>query len=71
MIEYSVGELKYYYNNLYDYSADDVASINILEDALTESIDNETANNSVYHLFPLIVILTFATMAASTYIAGM
>lgn len=71
MIEYSVGELKYYYNNLYDYSADDVASINILEDALTESIDNETANNSIYHVFPLMVGLTFATFVASTYIATM
>jgi hypothetical protein len=71
VIEYSVAELKYYYNNLCDYSADDVSSINILENALTDSIDKDVANNSVYHIFPLMVGLVFATFVASTYIATM
>jgi len=69
MIEYSVSELKYYYNNLCDYSADDMASINILEDAVTEAIDNDTANNSIYHIFPLIVGITFTTLVFSAYIS--
>ena len=74
MLEYSVGELKYYYSrygsdgdssgNYEDYTRDDVESINFLEDVLSDAIDNDHINNSVYHLFPSIILAT-ATIATA------
>ena len=54
MIEYSIGELKYYYSNYgdTDYTKDDVESINFLEDTLSNAIDDDHINNNVYHIFP-------------------
>jgi hypothetical protein len=54
MIEYSIGELKYYYNNYSDYTRDDIESINYLEDTLSDIIDKDYINNSIYHIFPSI-----------------
>jgi hypothetical protein len=55
MIEYSIEELKYYYNNYGDYSADDIESINYLEDTLSDIIDKDYINNNIYHIFPSIM----------------
>ena len=81
MLEYSVGELKYYYSrygsgdgdgNYEDYTRDDVESINFLEDVLSDAIDNDHINNSVYHLFPSIILATatVATAIIATVIIG-
>jgi hypothetical protein len=72
MLEYSVGELKYYYSscssdgsgNYEDYTKDDIECINFLEDVLSDAIDNDHINNSVYHLFPSIILAT-ATIATA------
>jgi hypothetical protein len=61
MIEYSIGELKYYYNNYGDYTKDDIESINYLEDTLSDLIDKDYTNNSIYHIFPSIVGAASAT----------
>ena len=59
MIEYSIEELKYYYNNntnkYDDYTSDDIASINYLEDTVSDLIDRDHTNNSIYHLFPSVI----------------
>jgi hypothetical protein len=66
MLEYSIGELKYYYSSVSsgdgykDYTRDDIESINFLEDVLSDAIDSDHINNSVYHIFPSIVVATAA-----------
>ena len=68
MLEYSIGELKYYYssdsNYGEDFSRDDIESINFLEDTLSDTIDSDHINNSVYHIFPSIVAFTAAAAIA-------
>jgi|LakMenE29Apr09ns_1017244.scaffolds.fasta_scaffold00037_3 hypothetical protein len=69
MLEYSIGELKYYYssdsNYGGDFSRDDIESINFLEDTLSDTIDSDHINNSVYHIFPSIVAIAAAAAAAA------
>jgi hypothetical protein len=69
MLEYSIGELKYYYssdsNYGGDFSRDDIESINFLEDTLSDTIDSDHINNSVYHIFPSIVAAAAAFAAAA------
>ena len=63
IIEYSIGELKYYYsgNHEYgDYTREDINNIHILEDILTDTIDNDYINNNIYHIFPSAVAITVA-----------
>lgn len=76
MIEYSIGELKYYYSNYgseaegdADYTKDDVESINFLEDTLSNAIDDDHINNNVYHIFPSIAIGAFAVFSTISYMA--
>ena len=78
MIEYSIGELKYYYSNYgseaegdgdADYTKDDVESINFLEDTLSNAIDDDHINNNVYHIFPSIAIGSFAVFSKISYMA--
>ena len=78
MIEYSIGELKYYYSNCgsesegnadADYTKDDVESINFLEDTLSNAIDDDHINNNVYHIFPSIAIGAFAVFSTVSYMA--
>jgi hypothetical protein len=77
MIEYSIGELKYYYSNYgdgeygadTDYTKDDVESINFLEDTLSNAIDDDHINNNVYHIFPSIAIGAFAVFSTVSYMA--
>jgi hypothetical protein len=70
MLEYSIGELKYYYSKYgsdsgCDFSSDDIVSINFLEDTLSDTIDSDHINNSIYHIFPSIVA-TAAIAAIAT-----
>ena len=68
MLEYSIGELKYYYssdsNYGSDFTRDDTESINFLEDTLSDTIDSDHINNSVYHIFPSIVAIAAAAAIA-------
>ena len=78
MLEYSIGELKYYYSKYgsdtgdssdsgCDFSSDDIVSINFLEDTLSDTIDSDHINNSVYHIFPSIAaIAAIAAIATAT-----
>jgi hypothetical protein len=76
MLEYSIGELKYYYSRYgdgngsgyEDYTRDDIESINFLEDVLSDAIDSDHINNSVYHIFPSIVVATAAVAVATATI---
>jgi hypothetical protein len=75
MLEYSIGELKYYYSSGGysggygdDFSRDDIESINFLEDTLSDTIDSDHINNSVYHLFPSIAAAAAVIAVASTAI---
>jgi hypothetical protein len=82
MIEYSIKDLKYYYNK-YDnddtYINDDIyndnfyknneESINKLEDALSDLTDYEYINNNIYHLFPVVVFTIVTNLLVSSFIA--
>ena len=71
MLEYSIGELKYYYSgggygsSGDDFSRDDIESINFLEDTLSDTIDSDHINNSVYHLFPSIAAAAAIAVVAT------
>jgi hypothetical protein len=65
MLEYSIGELKYYYSGGDDFTRDDIESINFLEDTLSDTIDSDHINNSVYHLFPSITIFAAIAVVAT------
>jgi len=82
MIEYSIKDLKYYYNK-YDnddtYINDDIYNdnfyknneelINKLEDALSDLTDYEYINNNIYHLFPVVVFTIVTNLLVSSFIA--
>lgn len=74
MIEYSIEELKYYYNNpdkedIDIDSRDRHDSIEYLEDTLTDQIDNNYIENNIYHIFPIFVCAVATSFFASAYIA--
>ena len=82
MIEYSIQDLKYYYNkydNVDTHINDDInndnfyknneESINKLEDALSDITDYEHVNNNIYHIFPMVVFIIAANLLVSTFIA--
>jgi hypothetical protein len=71
MIEYSIEELKYYYNNpdKEDIDIDSRDSIEYLEDTLTDLIDNDYTGNNIYHIFPIFVCAVATSFFASAYIA--
>lgn len=71
MIEYSIEELKYYYNNpdKEDIDIDRRDSIEYLEDTLTDQIDNNYIENNIYHIFPIFVCAVATSFFASAYIA--
>ncbi len=82
MIEYSIKDLKYYYNK-YDnddtYINDDIYNdnfyknneelINKLEDALSDLTDYEYINNNKYHQFPVVVFTIVTNLLVSSFIA--
>lgn len=74
MIEYSIEELKYYYNNpdkedIDIDSRDRHDSIEYLEDTLTDQMDNDYIENNIYHIFPIFVCAVATSFFASAYIA--
>ena len=78
MIEYSIEELKYYYNNYnedaYHIDKEDIDidrhdSITYLEDTLTDMIDNEYIENNIYHIFPIFVCAVATSFFASAFMA--
>ena len=71
MIEYSIEELKYYYNNpdKEDIDIDRHDSITYLEDTLTDMIDNEYIENNIYHIFPIFVCAVATSFFASAFMA--
>ena len=82
MIEYSIRDLKYYYNK---YDNDDMfvnndinndnpyknneELINRLEDALSDLTDYEYINNNIYHIFPVFIFTIAANFLVSSFIA--
>jgi hypothetical protein len=71
MIEYSIDELKYYYNE-YDYNdsrdsrdSEDAVNINYIEETLSNIIDDDYTNNNIYHIFPAVVCSFAATLLIS------
>ena len=69
MIEYSIEELKYYYNNPDKEDIDRYDSITYLEDTLTDMIDNEYIQNNIYHIFPIFVCAVATSFFASAFMA--
>jgi|UniRef100_A0A6C0I943 hypothetical protein len=77
MIEYSIEELKYYYNNYQEdtyqndkeYIDSNRHGIEYLEDTLTDLIDNDYTGNNIYHIFPIFVCAVATSFFASAYIA--
>ena len=77
MIEYSIRDLKYYYNK-YDNNdkvyndnpyKNNEELINKLEDALSDLTDNEYINNNIYHIFPVFVFTIATNLLVSLFIA--
>lgn len=80
MIEYSVGDLKYYYSKYGEadggsecdggdggeYTRNDVENISHLEDTLSNTIDEDYINNNIYHIFPNAVAIVVSVVAAAT-----
>lgn len=74
MIEYSIDELRYYYNE-YDYSnsrdsrnsrdSEDAININYIEETVSNIIDDDYTNNNIYHIFPAVVCSFAATLLIS------
>lgn len=65
MIEYSIEELKYYYNK---YDNDDV-KINKLENTLSNIIDYDYTHNNIYHIFPVVVCSFITSLVIGCFIA--
>lgn len=70
MIEYSIQDLKYYYNK-YDDDVNiyDVELIKKLEDAYSNLTDDEYVNNNIYHIFPAFVITIATNLILSIFIS--
>ena len=54
MIEYSIEELKYYYNTYDDVKKDEKDEIDELENTLSNIIDYDYTHNNIYHIFPVV-----------------
>jgi hypothetical protein len=64
MLEYSIDDLKYYYSHYADGCADPeyIEKVLLLEDRLSDMIDSEYTQNSIYHLFPCVAIFVISTL---------
>jgi hypothetical protein len=66
MLEYSIDDLKYYYSHYADAGADTdsdyIEKVHLLEDRLSDMIDSEYTQNSIYHLFPCVAIFVISTL---------
>ena len=71
MIEYSIDELKDYYNNYYERDSrdsrdsEDAVNINYIEETFSNIIDDDYTNNNIYHIFPAVVCSFAATFLIS------
>ncbi len=65
IIEYSVEDLKYYYNNYYDINTHYNDNYELLENIVSNNIDNSNVNSEILHYFPL--YLTAMTVILSFY----
>uniref|UniRef100_A0A6C0LI94 Uncharacterized protein n=1 Tax=viral metagenome TaxID=1070528 RepID=A0A6C0LI94_9ZZZZ len=72
IIEYSIGELKRYYRDSedtqVDYTQGDLDNICLLEDRLSELIDTEYTQNSIYHIFPVITIFAISSLFLGVFL---
>jgi hypothetical protein len=70
MIEYSIQDLKYYYNKYdEDVNTYDVELIRNLEDVYSNLTDDEYVNNNIYHIFPVFVVTIATNFILSIFIA--
>lgn len=70
MIEYSIEELKYYYNKYDDdINIYDVELIKKIEDTYSNLTDDEHVNNNIYHIFPVFVCAIATNLLLSIFIA--
>lgn len=65
IIEYSVEDLKDYYNNYYDANTHYNDNYELLENIISDNIDNSNVNSEILHYFPL--YLTAMTVILSFY----
>ena len=65
IIEYSVEDLKDYYNNYYDTNTHYNDNYELLENIISDNIDNSNVNSEILHYFPL--YLTAMTVIISFY----
>ena len=68
MIEYSIEELKHYYNKYDEYDNsdnNDAANINYIEETISNIIDDDYTQNNIYHIFPAVVCSFMATLVIS------
>lgn len=71
MIEYSIEELKYYYNK-YDndnVKKDEMNEIDKLENTLSNIIDYDYTHNNIYHIFPVVVCSFITSLLIGCFIA--
>ena len=62
MLEYSIDDLKYYYSHYADADPEYIEKVLLLEDRLSDMIDSEYTQNSIYHLFPCVAIFVISTL---------
>lgn len=67
MLEYSIDDLKYYYSHYVDESKCDadpdyIEKVHLLEDSISDMIDYEYTQNSIYHIFPCVAIFVISTL---------
>lgn len=66
MLEYSIDDLKYYYSHYADVGIDTdsdyIEKVHLLEERLSDMIDSEYTQNSIYHLFPCVAIFVISTL---------
>jgi len=70
MIEYCIGDLKYYYNKYDDdINIYDVELIKKIEDTYSNLTDDEYVNNNIYHIFPVFVCAIATNLILSVFLA--
>jgi hypothetical protein len=70
MIEYSIEELKHYYNKYDEYDNDDAIRMNVnyLEKELSNIIDHDYTHNNIYHIFPIFACIFIGNLIISFFI---
>ena len=72
MIEYSIEELKHYYNKHDEYDNDISTIMNIkhLEKALSNIIDHDYTHNNIYHIFPIVACTFIVNLIIGCFIVA-